>query len=322
MEYHKFIDLTLSGSKELGLEGFDKTADKYFDKGYDKLHKHRHRDDDRQRDSNGKDNMSDPQGRDRGYDNDSDDSYNERPRRRRPQRDDRDDKKPRQYNDRDDRDDRDEDRKPRRYSPPGQSYHPRASDTQPQYQPYQPHAAYQPGNTRQKDAVPPNPPYYNDSSRPSSRDYTPTSSSRGPQRNELARYSRPKSRSPSRHRRRRSPSSSRSRSRSTSRSRDFTDSPLMALDRTPLGLGAGLAGALLGGYIGRETSDNHRHQKRSTALGAIIGGIGANILENRVRIYREEMKEEQREAKVKWEARHGSEGGGKERRGRRDEDRY
>lgn len=47
-----------------------------------------------------------------------------------------------------------------------------------------------------------------------------------------------------------------------------------------------------------------------------MGGIGANILENRVRIYRDEMKEEQREAKEKWEAKHKE--GRKERRGRRE----
>ena len=88
----------------------------------------------------------------------------------------------------------------------------------------------------------------------------------------------------------------------------------MALDSSTLCLGAGLAGALLGGYIGRETSD--RHQNRGAAVGAILGGIGANILENRVRIYRDEMKEEQREAKEKWEAKHKE--GRKERRGRRE----
>jgi hypothetical protein len=275
--------------KELGIEGFDKVVDKHFDKGYDKghekLHRHRHRDD-REDNNSDRNNMGEARQRDRGYDSESDDSYDQRPRRR---RDDRDDRRPRQQNNR-------EDDRPRRLSPPGQSYHPRAID--PTYIPYQS------GNARLRDGAPPGPQYHDNSPRPSSRgDYTPASSTRGAP-NEMARYSRPRDRSPSRSRsqrqRRRSHSSSRSRSRSTGR--DFTDSPLMALDSSTLGLGAGIAGALIGGYIGRETSD--RHQKRGTALGAILGGIGANILENRVRIYRDEQKEEQREAREKWDARH------------------
>ncbi|KAI5268986.1 hypothetical protein E4T47_07339 [Aureobasidium subglaciale] len=283
---------------ELGLEGFDKTADKYFDKGYDKLHNHRHRND---RHQDGKqDNMSEARGRDRGYDNGSDDSYNERSRRIGNPRNDRNDKRPRQS------DDRENDR-PRRVSPPGpppgQSYQPGAGNVPP-YIPYQ--------NLHSTNNIPSTPQYYPEPSRPTSRDYTPTSSARSRPRNEMTRYSRAQTRSPSRSRshrqRRRSFSSSRSRSRSSNR--DYKDNPLMALDKSRLGLGAGIAGALIGGYIGRETSD--RHQKRGTALGAIIGGIGANILENRVRIYRDEMKEEQREAKEKWDARHR-----KDKKGRR-----
>ncbi|KAK6002173.1 hypothetical protein QM012_001811 [Aureobasidium pullulans] len=241
--------------------------------------------------------MDDPRGRDRGYDSGSDDSYYQRPRRRSYPKNDRDDRRPRRYDNR-------EIEPPRRPSPPGQSYHPRAVDP-PAYIPYQ-QGATRPGDFQ----------YYDNSPRPSSRgDYPPSSSTRGAPNNEMARYSRPKDRSPSRSRsrrrqRRRSYSSS---SRSRSSNQDFHDSPLMALDSRPLGLGAGIAGALIGGYIGRETSD--RHQKRGTALGAIIGGIGANILENRVRIYREDMKEEQREAKEKWEAKQRE--GKKERRSRR-----
>ncbi|KAI5245417.1 hypothetical protein E4T42_06747 [Aureobasidium subglaciale] len=287
---------------ELGLEGFDKTADKYFDKGYDKLHNHRHRNDRYQDDK--QDNMSEARGRDRGYDSGSDDSYNERPRRRGNPRDNRNDIRPRQS------DDRESDR-PRRVSPPGpppgpppvQSYQPGAGDVPP-YIPYQ--------NMRSTNNIPPTPQYYPEPSRPTSRDYTPTSSARSRPRNEMTKYSRAQTRSPSRSRshrqRRRSFSSSRSRSRSSNR--DYKDNPLMALDKSKLGLGAGIAGALIGGYIGRETSD--RHQKRGTALGVIIGGIGANILEKRVRIYRDEMKEEQREAREKWDARHS-----KDRKGRR-----
>ncbi|KAG9631889.1 hypothetical protein KCU95_g19628, partial [Aureobasidium melanogenum] len=241
--------------------------------------------------------MNDARGRDRGYDSDSEDSYDQRPGRRSYPRDDRDGRRPRRFDQRDIE-------PPRRLSPPGQSYHPRVTDTPP-YIPYQ-QGATRPGDFQ----------YYDNAPRPSSRDdYTPTSSNQGPPNNEMARYSRPKDRSPSRsrsqrRRRRRSRSSS---SRSRSSSQDFHDSPLLAFDSRPLGLGAGIAGALIGGYIGRETSD--RHQKRGTALGAIIGGIGANILENRVRIYREDMKEEQRVAKEKWEAKQRE--GKKERRSRR-----
>jgi hypothetical protein len=290
----KVHTVTLPGKqKELGLEGFDKTIDKHFEKGYDKVQNHRHKDRHERYSRHETDESYDNMNNSRA----SEDSYDDRHRTRRFQR--------QQWDSRDDR-------QSRQYSPPGQSYHPRIPETQQaQYQAYPP---------------PPKNQYYDD------RYYTPATT-RG-RATAIAKYdnqnnnpssSRSRSKQQQHQHRRRHRSPSRSSSSSPSNSRDYKDSPLMAFDRSNMGLGAGLAGALIGGYLGREAGDGH--QKRSTALGAIIGGIGANILENRVRIYRDEIKEEQRERKAKWDAKQqqgmsngrGGGGGERESRGQRDQ---
>ncbi|KAL1305205.1 hypothetical protein AAFC00_002123 [Neodothiora populina] len=106
------------------------------------------------------------------------------------------------------------------------------------------------------------------------------------------------------HRRRDSRSSSRSRSRSRSRSgaeRRFRDVPSLAFDKSELGIGVGIAGALVGGLLGREMGD---HKKRGTALGAVIGGIGANIAEHRWKIYKEEKRAKEQAMEDAWYQRH------------------
>lgn len=57
------------------------------------------------------------------------------------------------------------------------------------------------------------------------------------------------------------------------------------------GLGAGIAGALIGGFAGRKFGDD---SKRATAIGAIVGGLGANFLENQYQNYKEEKRYEER----------------------------
>lgn len=136
---------------------------------------------------------------------------------------------------------------------------------------------------------------------------------------ELAPYHRRREDSRPRRRRRHSPS--RSRSREGSRDRDdsrsrlekYSDNPMLMFDKSERGLGVGLAGAVVGGLVARELGD---HKKRNTAVGAVIGGLAANIAENGWKIYREEKREEDRGMAQRWEQRqqNGGDGGGRSRR--------
>ena len=44
-----------------------------------------------------------------------------------------------------------------------------------------------------------------------------------------------------------------------------------------------MAGALVGGFAGREFGGNKRTSKRDMAIGAIVGGLGSNLAENKFR---------------------------------------
>lgn len=73
---------------------------------------------------------------------------------------------------------------------------------------------------------------------------------------------------------RRSRSASYGRARSKSRIRSALDEHVNTSEK---GLGAGAAGAVAGGLLGHQMG----HGSLSTIAGAVIGGIGANMLENR-----------------------------------------
>lgn len=88
---------------------------------------------------------------------------------------------------------------------------------------------------------------------------------------------------------------------------------MLAFDRSEIGLGAALAGALVGGFIGREAGD---HKKRMAIAGALIGGVGGNLLEHRYKIYREDKEDEKRHDKELWEQKHQGEGKREKRRDR------
>jgi hypothetical protein len=88
-------------------------------------------------------------------------------------------------------------------------------------------------------------------------------------------------------------SHSRSRSRSRSRSNDKLDAIRGKLDETfdttLQGVGIGLAGAIVGGLAGRELG-GPKSRRRDMIIGAVVGGLGANVAENKYRDYREEEK--------------------------------
>lgn len=90
-------------------------------------------------------------------------------------------------------------------------------------------------------------------------------------------------------------SRSRSYSRSPSRSRSRSGSGIRGkLEETfstrPAGLGAGLAGAVIGGLAGREFG--HKHKNRDIIIGAVVGGLAANAGENKWREYKDNKERE------------------------------
>lgn len=102
-------------------------------------------------------------------------------------------------------------------------------------------------------------------------------------------------RSKSRGRRDRSRSYSRSYSRSRSRSRSRNEGIRgkfdEAFDTSLQGAGVAIAGALVGGYAGREFGGGRKNQKRDMLIGAVVGGLGANAAENQWREYQNKRKE-------------------------------
>ena len=85
---------------------------------------------------------------------------------------------------------------------------------------------------------------------------------------------------------------SRSRSRERSRSRSGIRGTFDEhFDTSLQGLGVGVAGALIGGFAGREFGGNKRTSKRDMAIGAVVGGLGANLAENKWRDWRDEKRD-------------------------------
>ncbi|GAB7366238.1 hypothetical protein MBLNU230_g7795t1 [Neophaeotheca triangularis] len=86
----------------------------------------------------------------------------------------------------------------------------------------------------------------------------------------------------------RSYSRSRSRSRSKSRWREKVDD---TFDTSWQGWGATAAGALVGGFAGRELGGKDR--RRDMVIGALVGGVGSNVAANKWKDYREEKRDKE-----------------------------
>ncbi|KAK5165770.1 uncharacterized protein LTR77_008693 [Saxophila tyrrhenica] len=93
-----------------------------------------------------------------------------------------------------------------------------------------------------------------------------------------------------------SDSRSRSRSRSHSGIRGKIDD---TFDTSVKGLGAGIAGAVVGGLAGREFGNKHKN--RDAIIGALIGGLGANAAENKWKDWHDEKEDKLRRDEDKWE---------------------
>ncbi|GAB7337324.1 hypothetical protein MBLNU457_g2681t1 [Dothideomycetes sp. NU457] len=248
---------------ELFAEGVDKVTDKYWDKGYDKFHGSSRRN----RGKSGREDYENERYRRQESDMDQQD-----PRRRYPAR-----TPPPPRNRYDDSESDEEDYYPRdrRTGPPpryndGDNYRRRGRD----------------------DLPPPSNP----------RDAAPyAAAGAAGTGNAVAPYARSNrntslSRSRSRRRRRdRSYSRSRSRPRSSyNHSSDGIEATIKEqleknFDTSTQGLGAGLAGAAIGGWLGSRYSDQHRrdpHKERNIAAGAVVGGLAVNFLENQFQEYR------------------------------------
>lgn len=100
----------------------------------------------------------------------------------------------------------------------------------------------------------------------------------------------------------RSYSRSRSRSRSDDRDRErggIKEKLEDTFDVTGRGLGVGIAGAVIGGLAGKEFGGK-AHRQRDMVLGALVGGLGANIAENKYREWKD--NKEQRLERDEYEA--------------------
>lgn len=67
------------------------------------------------------------------------------------------------------------------------------------------------------------------------------------------------------------------------------------------GLGAGLAGAVVGGLAGRELG--HKHRNRDIIVGALVGGLGANFAENKYTHWKDGKEKDLRRDEDRWEQR-------------------
>lgn len=93
---------------------------------------------------------------------------------------------------------------------------------------------------------------------------------------------------------------SRSRSRSRSDDRGGIKEKLEdTFDVSGRGLGVGIAGAVIGGLAGKEFGGKS-HRQRDMVLGALVGGLGANIAENKYREWK--GSKEQRLERDEYEA--------------------
>jgi len=80
-------------------------------------------------------------------------------------------------------------------------------------------------------------------------------------------------------------------------------------DTSTQGLGAGLAGAVIGGLAGREFGAKSRHSERDIAIGAIIGGLGANLAEAKWREWKDKKEGKLDREEDRWEQKWDGNGG-------------
>jgi hypothetical protein len=68
-------------------------------------------------------------------------------------------------------------------------------------------------------------------------------------------------------------------------------------DRKDHHIAASLAGAVAGGYLGRETSKGDR---MATVLGAVVGAVGANVAEREWERHKQKDRREEEQWEMKW----------------------
>ncbi|KAF2768946.1 hypothetical protein EJ03DRAFT_351783 [Teratosphaeria nubilosa] len=93
-----------------------------------------------------------------------------------------------------------------------------------------------------------------------------------------------------------------SRSRSASRERGpegWRGKLDNTFDTSMQGLGVGIAGAVVGGLAGREFGNKHKN--RDVLIGAVIGGLGANLAENKWKDWKDKKEGRLEEKEDRWE---------------------
>lgn len=80
--------------------------------------------------------------------------------------------------------------------------------------------------------------------------------------------------------------------------KDFTDK---TFDPTMQGLGTAAVGAVIGGLAGRQFGK--KNKQRDIILGAVVGGLGANIAEKRYKDYKGKDKRDEREDDYRYDGR-------------------
>jgi len=92
-----------------------------------------------------------------------------------------------------------------------------------------------------------------------------------------------------------------SRSRSRSRDGGWKEKLENTFDTSTQGIGVGIAGAVIGGLAGREFGSKGKTSQRDIAIGALIGGLGANIAENKYREWKDRKEDRLERAEDRWE---------------------